>query len=259
MKFSIITVSFNSEKTIERTIQSVLAQTYTDLEYIIIDGASQDGTINIVRKYEPAFYGRLKWISEPDNGIYDAMNKGIAMAKGEIIGIVNSDDWLEPESLKLVNNEMGKTNYDEVIYTGGIRYHYNDGSKQVIRYAEKDLRYYASIYRLGINHPATFVPLKVYKKYGVFDTQIKFQADSDLICRFYYSGVPFIFIKSVLSNQSDGGVSAKGLKQSLVDYKYILTKNLSNKYRICYFYYRYWLLFQLRKYTPSYILKLHRT
>ena len=88
MKFSIITISFNSEKTIERTIKSVLTQTYSDFEYIIVDGASKDGTLDIVKKFEPFFEGRMKWKSEPDKGIYDAMNKGIRMATGDIIGIV---------------------------------------------------------------------------------------------------------------------------------------------------------------------------
>ena len=94
MKFSIITISFNSGKTIERTLCSVLNQTYYDYEYIIVDGGSKDETLDIIKRYEPMFEGRLKWKSEPDKGIYDAMNKGIMRSSGDIIGIVNSDDWL---------------------------------------------------------------------------------------------------------------------------------------------------------------------
>ena len=114
MKFSIITVCFNSEKTIERTIRSVLNQTFSDYEYIIVDGASKDDTMKIVKSYEDKFDGRLHYISEPDKGIYDAMNKGIRLAQGEIIGIVNSDDWLEDDSLMNVQqasmplNDKGK-------------------------------------------------------------------------------------------------------------------------------------------------------
>ena len=93
MLFSIITVCFNSEKTIEQTIKSVLEQSFQNYEYIIVDGASKDCTVDIIRRYEPMFKGKLKWISEPDNGIYDAMNKGIGMARGELIGIINSDDY----------------------------------------------------------------------------------------------------------------------------------------------------------------------
>lgn len=93
MKLSIITVTYNSEKTLRDTIESVLSQTYTDYEYIIVDGASKDNTINIVKEYEPKFEGRMRWISEPDKGIYDAKNKGIKMSTGDVVGIINSDDF----------------------------------------------------------------------------------------------------------------------------------------------------------------------
>ena len=102
VKCSIITVSYNSSKTIEKTINSVLSQTYKDVEYIIVDGASSDGTVEIIKEYEPLFEGRMKWISEPDNGIYFAMNKGIQMAKGELIGIINSDDWYENDAVEKI-------------------------------------------------------------------------------------------------------------------------------------------------------------
>lgn len=102
MLFSIITVCFNSEKTIERTIKSVLGQKFKDFEYLIIDGDSKDRTMEIVRQYEPLFEGKMKWISEQDHGIYDAMNKGIEMASGELIGIVNSDDYYEQDALEQI-------------------------------------------------------------------------------------------------------------------------------------------------------------
>ena len=99
-EFSIITVCFNSEKTIQRTLQSVLDQTYENYEYIIVDGASTDRTIDIVRSFMPLFNGKMRVISEPDQGIYDAMNKGIRNAKGTLIGMVNSDDYYEPDALE---------------------------------------------------------------------------------------------------------------------------------------------------------------
>lgn len=199
MKFSIITVCFNSEKTLERTIQSVLGQTVADYEYIIVDGASKDGTLDVIKAYEPKFGGRLKWISEPDKGIYDAMNKGIKMAQGEIIGIVNSDDWLEPEAFSIIEKAASENGAKGIVYTGDIRYHYNDGTTQVISYSQKDLAHYAKIWRLGLNHPATFVPRQLYEEYGLFDTNIKLQADSDFIDRLYHKGVEFVFIDKVLS------------------------------------------------------------
>ena len=94
MKISLITVTYNSSRTLRDTIVSVLAQTYQDIEYIIIDGLSEDNTIEIIKEYEPQFEGRIRWVSEKDTGLYDAMNKGFRMATGEIIGIINSDDLI---------------------------------------------------------------------------------------------------------------------------------------------------------------------
>jgi glycosyltransferase involved in cell wall biosynthesis len=90
MKISIITVSYNSENYIASAIESVLSQTYSDIEYIIIDGGSKDNTVNIIKKFEPEFNGRMRWISEKDNGLYDAMNKGIRLATGDVIGLINN-------------------------------------------------------------------------------------------------------------------------------------------------------------------------
>ena len=100
IKVSIITVCFNSEKTIRRTIESVLYQTYPNIEYIIVDGKSTDGTVDIVKEYLPAFQKRLRYVSERDKGIYDAMNKGIRLSAGDVIGIINSDDFYEPDAVE---------------------------------------------------------------------------------------------------------------------------------------------------------------
>ena len=130
--FSVITITYNSEMTVERTLKSVLAQTFKDFEYIIVDGASKDGTMDIVRKYEPLFEGRMKWKSEPDKGIYNAMNKGIMRSTGEIIGIVNSDDWLEPNTLQILVDEISKDDSDRrKILTGEVLFHYDDGETQL--------------------------------------------------------------------------------------------------------------------------------
>jgi len=99
MKISIITATYNSGATLRDTMESVLRQTYTQIEHIIVDGASTDNTMDIVRELEPLYQGRLRYVSEPDRGIYDAMNKGIAMATGDIIGILNSDDFFTTDSI----------------------------------------------------------------------------------------------------------------------------------------------------------------
>lgn len=99
IKVSIVTVCYNSSKTIRKTFDSVLEQTYPEIEYLVIDGKSSDATVDIIKEYEPRFMGRMHWISEKDNGIYDAMNKGINMSTGELIGILNSDDYYEADAV----------------------------------------------------------------------------------------------------------------------------------------------------------------
>lgn len=238
MRFSIITVSFNSEKTIERTIKSVLDQTCKDYEYIIVDGASKDSTIGIVKRYEPLFEGRLKWKSEPDTGIYNAMNKGISRSHGDIIGIVNSDDWLEPDALEIVNREYLQQNKDnEALYCGGIIFHVESGEKRFLK-ADKDLfdkqsRYY---YLAGIRHPATFVPMRVYNSIGLFDEKFKIAADADFLLRCKKAGLRFCVIGSFLSNMSDGGLSnGKSIYQiGKNDRRIILKKNGVTGVAYCY-------------------------
>lgn len=229
MTFSIITISFNSEKTIERTIKSVLAQTYKDYEYIIVDGASKDGTLDIVKKYEPLFEGRMKWKSEPDKGIYNAMNKGIQRATGDIIGIVNSDDWLETDALSNVYSSFINNNRDlNTLYCGGIIFHSLSGVKSHLDVNLDKLYKQSKYYRMaGIRHPATFVPHEVYNKIGWFDENIKIAADSDFIVRCVYGNIKFIKIEKYLSNMSEGGVSTQsGIFKALKrDRMIVLKKN----------------------------------
>ncbi len=245
MRFSIITIAFNSEKTIERTIKSVLAQTCKDYEYVIVDGASKDGTIDIVRNYEPLFDGRLKWKSEPDKGIYNAMNKGIERSTGDIIGIVNSDDWLEPDALDIVaksfENNGRNTN---ALYCGGIMFHTENG---ILRHLKADkevfLRKSRNYVLAGIRHPATFVPKQVYSNVGLFDETIKIAADADFILRCKFNGVNIITINSYLSNMADGGLSnRKGIYRiGKNDRRIILKKNGVTGFHYCY-QMTYWIL-----------------
>ena len=239
--FSIITITFNSEKTIERTLKSVLSQTYTDYEYIIVDGASKDSTMDIVRKYEPLFEGRMKWKSEPDNGIYDAMNKGIIRSTGNIIGIVNSDDWLEPSALEVV----AKCYYDNddqysSICCGWMNFHYENGQSQVLRTDDNQLYSFAKVYEMGgVRHPATFVPASIYQKYGMFDPSIRIMADTDLILRFVENGIKFIFPNAVVTNMSDGGASNHQLMKACADYSQILKKRNVKGFKYFKLYYKW--------------------
>ena len=216
MRFSIITVCYNSEKTIERTIKSVLAQTCKDYEYIIVDGSSKDGTLDIVKRYEPLFEGRMKWKSEPDKGIYDAMNKGISMSSGEIIGIVNSDDWLEPDALEKVRTaiEANHNNMD-ALYCGGINYHLVGGGVKEWPVSIEALHRDAKMYIVsGVRHPGLFVPARIYDKLGAFNEVLKLSADADFMLRCYHGNVPFIDIKAIISNMSEGGFSTGGTRRA---------------------------------------------
>lgn len=200
MLFSIITVCLNSEKTIERTIQSVLHQSFKDYEYIIVDGASRDKTLDIIYKYEPLFKGKMKWISEPDQGIYDAMNKGIRAAKGELVGIVNSDDYYEPDALsKIMQVYKG---YDYSIIYGLLRT-VSEGKEVMVylknhEFLEKDM----------IAHPACFVTRKIYEKYGMYSLKYPYSADYEFMLRMKKEReIRFIESYEVISNFSLDGAS----------------------------------------------------
>lgn len=200
MKFSIITVCYNSEKTIRRTFESVLNQSVTDYEYIVVDGASKDGTLDIIREYEPKFKGRMRYVSEPDNGIYDAMNKGIRMAQGEIIGIINSDDYYETDALQ---NLLSHFSTSADIYYGILRCLNEEGEFALLRYSHTSWKDHC------VQHPACFVSQKAYEKFGLFDLQYKIAADYDLFLRFVKEGATFVQINAVLANFSSGGISDK--------------------------------------------------
>ncbi|WP_018248083.1 glycosyltransferase family 2 protein [Orenia marismortui] len=207
---SIITVCYNSEKYIKDTIESVLAQDYYNIEYIIVDGKSIDGTLDIVKEYEPKFDGKMKWISEEDNGIYDAMNKGIKMASGEIIGIINSDDWYEGDIVQKVVDIYNQYKEDNLIITGSMCRVDQEGRKLFKLPKDKNNLDELIDITMPINHPATFVTQRVYDSVGVFDENFKICGDYDFIYRAYYSDTTkFIFIDDLVSYMRLGGVSGQ--------------------------------------------------
>lgn len=253
MFFSIITIAYNSGNTIERTIRSVQAQTFKDYEYVIVDGGSSDETLSIVKRYEPLFGGRMKWKSEPDNGIYDAMNKGIERSSGEIIGIVNSDDWLEPDALRIVADcYKDKDPSCSCVCCGWMNFHYSDSTMQVLKTDKEQFAQKAKTCEMGgVRHPATFVPKSVYEAHGVFDTNLKILADTDLIVRYYKAGVEFIFPNKVVTNMSDGGVSNKDLMKACKDYDLILKKNKISGFQHTQMYYKWKLKRFIKGYLPA--------
>lgn len=204
---SIITVCYNSSKTIKDTLESILRQTYTNIEYIVVDGKSIDNTVSILERYEPLFKKTdiyFTWISEPDKGIYDAMNKGLQKAKGDLIGILNSDDFYESDAVEKVV-QKNKNNSFTII--SGKKNKINS-KKQILKTFDNKKEIAKWIYKImPINHPATFVHKSVYDEVGLFDTQYKLSADYDFIYRAFNENASFLFIDSVLVNMRNTGAT----------------------------------------------------
>ena len=203
IKVSIITVCFNSEKTIIDTLESVLNQSYENIEYIIIDGKSKDKTVDIIKRYENKFKEKkieYKWISEKDSGIYEAMNKGINKSTGEVIGIINSDDWYEKNTVEKVMKEYKIKKFD-MLY-GNLRMIKND--KKYIKKAKLkkivSTRYW--------NHPTTFISKKVYKEIKYKENI--FCGDLDFMLKIRKNKkYKTIILNEILANSRIGGVSTR--------------------------------------------------
>ena len=209
MKISIITVVWNNAKTIKDAINSVLNQSYKDIEYIVIDGASTDGTIEILQSYGD----KIKFISEKDNGLYDAMNKGIRMATGDVVGILNSDDFYASNKiLQIVADEFLKGNIDSVY--ANLEYIDANDPKRVIRYW-RSKKYQEGLFRSGWHpaHPTFFVKKEIYEKYGVFDLSFKIAADYELMLRFFEKyKIISSYVDEVFVKMRIGGESNKSIK-----------------------------------------------
>lgn len=229
MKISIITSTWNSAATLRDTLESVLRQTYPDIEHIIVDGGSTDGTMDIVREYEPRYKGRLRYVSEPDKGIYDAMNKGIRMATGEVVGLLNSDDFYTADDvLEAVAKRMGQTDVDAVY--GDIHYvNASDLSKYVRYYSSKPFS--RRWMRLGFMpaHPSFYCRKAVYMQHGLFDISYRVAADFENLLRLIYiSKIRTAYIHKDFVTMRTGGASNSGLqsrKKIMMDHLRALKEN----------------------------------
>lgn len=220
MKVSIITVCLNSAKTIEKTIQSVIKQSYYDIEYSIIDGGSIDGTIDIIKKYEKYIN---KWVSEPDRGLYDAMNKGIREAAGDVIGIINSDDWYACDAVEKIVHYFKMGSCD--ITYGDLTFVYPDGREEMA--SAKDINLNDMKYKNVLWHPTVFVKKNVYELYGCYDLKYKIYADYDFLLRTYYKGCRICYVPHNLAFFRVDGLHNRMPRRTFLEERKIAIENLT--------------------------------
>ena len=216
MKVSIITVCYNSEKYIRSAIESVLNQTYGDIEYIVVDGNSIDVTMDIVKSYESQFNGRMKWMSEKDNGIYDAMNKGVAMTTGDVVGILNSDDFYANSNVVAKAAQLLQEKNIDAVY-GDLLYVHSNTIDKVRRYWKSgDYQKNAFLWGWMPPHPTFFVKREVYEKYGCFNTNFISAADYEFMLRIIHKEhIKLAYLPEILVKMRSGGKSNQSLKSRI--------------------------------------------
>lgn len=214
MKISLITVSYNSVATIKDTIVSVRSQDFKDIEYIIVDGNSNDGTVEIIQSSGASV---SKWLSESDEGIYDAMNKGIKMATGEVVGIINSDDFYFSDQIISAVSKSFADDHVDAVFGDLIVVNPKNPGKVVRTYSSKN--WYPEKFARGFMpaHPTFFVRRKYYEQFGLFKTDYKIAADYEMLIRLLYvNKLKYRYLPMTMVVMRKGGVSSNGLKSNLV-------------------------------------------
>lgn len=208
-KFSIITVCFNSDRTIEKTLQSVLRQQYRDYEYFIVDGASSDNTVSIIKNYELLFEGRLHWISEKDSGIYDAMNKGLRLTDGDYVVFLNADDQMMEESLSTVSSAIMSDYGNHRIYYGDSISAYQNGENMVTKVKEAFplITMKTLGCGMGVVHQCMYTEREVFDEVGAFNLKYRVGADWDFLIRCVKAGIALKYIREPLCIFLTTGVS----------------------------------------------------
>jgi len=238
MKISIITATYNSEATLSSCMMSVLQQSYQNIEYIIIDGNSTDETLELVKQNQLKFPKiEFKILSEPNNGIYDALNKSIQSATGEIIGFVHSDDMLADNHIvSMVANQFYKENIDGIY--GDLQYVDKNNIDKVIRYW-KSADFNSNLLKKGWMpaHPTLFLKKEVYEKHGNFNLSYKISADYDFMLRILKDeSLIFNYLPKVITKMRVGGISNRSLKNIIKktkeDYRAVLSNNIGGWYLI---------------------------
>lgn len=223
-RISIVTITYNSEKTLEETIKSVISQHYDNLEYLIIDGGSTDKTLSIVDKYKDSI---SFVISEPDNGISDAFNKGIRHATGDIIGLINSDDLLAPYACEYLAEAFdGETD----VYRGNVIV-WNDitGDKRI---CVPTMSFPITRYIKSVCHQGTFISKRAYSQFGGYRVDFRYMMDAELLHRYYRNGASFKYLDKELAIFRLGGVTNDDYKMKIKELKAMYKDNGASKWLI---------------------------
>lgn len=245
MKISIVTATYNSARTVRDTFNSVLSQTYRDIEYIVVDGLSTDGTTDIIREFEPRFGGRLRWVSEKDKGIYDAMNKGIFMATGDVVGVLNSDDLFFDENVVADIAAAFRENDVDCIY-GNLKFVSHDDITKVVR-EWKGSQHRPGAFLRGWHpaHPTFYARRECYDRYGGFDLSIDISADFDLMLRFIEKhGISNLYVDRNFIWMRTGGESTGSLRRIMRGNGNVLRSFRKNGYHVT-------SLYLLRRWMPK--------
>jgi glycosyltransferase involved in cell wall biosynthesis len=211
VKISLITVCFNAEKTIEKTIQSVLSQDYPNIEYIVVDGLSKDGTMDVVNKYKNSI---AIVRSEKDKGMYDGINKGINLATGEVVGTLNADDVFANNTIvsKIAHSFLSKPNIDSII--GDISF-MNENGKQIRYYSSAKWHPGRFVWGFMPAHPGFYCKKKIFEKLGNYRTDFEIAADYELLIRFFnVNGLEYLYLPLLMVKMNLGGKSTSGFKST---------------------------------------------
>ena len=225
VKISIITVTYNSAKTVQDTLDSVKSQTYPNIEHIVIDGGSTDETVNILRKASHL----AKWISEPDEGLYDAINKGICLATGDVIGLLHSDDFF-PHVGVIANLQAAFDNSDIDAVYGDVVFVQRENPKKVVRYYSSQ-GFTPAKFKYGYMpaHPSFYVKKVCFEKFGLYHTDYQIAADYELLMRLIYrEQIPCSYLEKVIVCMREGGISNTTLKSRYILNQEIIKARASN-------------------------------
>lgn len=245
MRVTVITACFNAERTLPTAMESVLRQKGVETEYVVVDGASGDGTVGVVKSFEPRFGGRMRWISEPDEGLYDAFNKGIAMATGDIVGILNADDALSYDSALADIAAMFAPSVDAAY--ADIRFVRPDDGAEGVRGLDQLLsrptfRYYSGrrwrpwMHGWGFMppHPSLYVRREVFARLGGYRTDYRISADFELMTRFLCRArISARYLPQCVVTMRMGGVSTRGWRSTLLLNRENVRANRENGYFCC--------------------------